>query len=35
MGKLADYIDFEAFGRDVAIESNGGYSAYGWIEYVG
>lgn len=35
MGRLADYIDFESFGRDVAIESDGGYSAYGWIEYVG
>lgn len=35
MGNLANYIDYEAFGRDVAIESNGGFSAYGWIEYVG
>ena len=35
MGRLADYIDFEAFGRDVAIDSNGGYSDYGWIEYIG
>lgn len=34
MGNLANYIDYEAFGRDVAIESNGGYSAYGWIEYI-
>lgn len=33
MGNLANYFDFEAFGRDIAIESNGGYSAYGWIEY--
>ena len=33
MGRLADYIDFEAFGRDVAIDSDGGFSAYGWIEY--
>lgn len=35
MGNLANYIDYEAFGRDVAIESSGDYSTYGWIEYVG
>lgn len=32
LGALANYIDYEAFGRDVALESDGGFSAYGWIE---
>lgn len=32
LGNLANYIDYEAFGRDVALESNGGFSSYGWIE---
>ena len=35
MGNLANYIDYESFGRDVRFESNGGFSSYGWIEYVG
>lgn len=35
MGNLANYIDYEAFGRDVALESNGGFTSYGFIEYVG
>ena len=35
MGHLANYIDYEAFGRDIRFESNGGFTNYGWIEYVG
>lgn len=32
MGNLANYIDYEKFGRDISIESDGGFSSYGWIE---
>ena len=32
LGNLAHYIDYEAFGRDVRFESNGGFTDYGWIE---
>ena len=32
MGNLASYIDYEAFGRDVSYESDGTFTAYGWIE---
>lgn len=32
MGSLANYIDYEAFGRDIRLDSNGGFSSYGWIE---
>ena len=32
MGNLANYIDYEAFGRDIRFESDGGFSLYGWIE---
>lgn len=35
MGNLANYIDYESFGRDVEIEADGGFSSYGWIEYIG
>lgn len=35
LGNLAYYIDYEKFGRDVRFESNGAFSSYGWIEYVG
>lgn len=35
MGNLSNYIDYERFGRDVRFESNGGFSKYGWIEYLG
>jgi antirestriction protein len=35
MGNLSNYIDYEAFGRDVRFESDGGYTAYGFIEYIG
>ena len=32
MGSLANYIDYEAFGRDIRLETDGGFSQYGWIE---
>jgi hypothetical protein len=35
LGNLANYINYAAFGRDVAMESNGDFSRDGWIEYVG
>lgn len=35
LGNLSNYIDYEGFGRDVRFESNGGFTDYGWIEYIG
>lgn len=35
LGTLGNYIDYEAFGRDIRFETDGGFSCYGWIEYVG
>lgn len=35
MGNLSNYIDYEAFGRDVRLESSGGFTEYGFIEYRG
>lgn len=35
MGALVNYIDYEAFGRDIRFEINGGHTSYGWVEYVG
>lgn len=32
MGNLANYIDYESFGRDIRFESDGGHTPYGWIE---
>jgi antirestriction protein len=32
MGNLSNYIDYEAFGRDVDLEADGGFTSYGWIE---
>ena len=32
MGPLANYIDYEGFGRDIRFESDGGFSELGWIE---
>jgi antirestriction protein len=32
MGSLANYIDYDAFGRDIRLETDGGFSSYGWIE---
>jgi antirestriction protein len=34
LGKLAGYLDYEAYGRDVHIEANGGFTVYGFIEEV-
>lgn len=34
LGTLARYIDYERFGRDIRLESNGGFSSYGWVERV-
>ena len=35
MGNLANYIDYEAFGRDIHLGNNSFYSEYGYIEYIG
>lgn len=32
---LENYFDFESYGRDIALETNGDFSNYGWIEYIG
>lgn len=32
MGNLANYFDYEAFGRDINLESDGGFTSFGWIE---
>lgn len=32
MGSLANYIDYRAFGRDIAMEADGGFTSYGFIE---
>lgn len=32
MGDLANYIDYEALGRDIAINADGGFTSYGFIE---
>lgn len=31
-GPLANYFDYEAFGRDIRFETDGGFTSYGWIE---
>ena len=31
---LYDYIDYEKFGRDIAINTDGGFTDYGFIERV-
>ena len=31
---LERYFDFEAYGRDIRIETNGDHTAYGWIERI-
>lgn len=31
LGILSNYIDYEAFGRDVRLETNGGFTSYGYI----
>lgn len=35
LGNLAYYIDYEKFGRDVRLETSGGFTRYGWVEYRG
>ena len=32
MGNLGRYIDYEGFGRDIALEADGGFTSYGFIE---
>lgn len=32
MGNLANYFDYEAFGRDIALETDGGFTYYGFVE---
>lgn len=32
MGHLANYFDYEGFGRDIAIEADGGFTTHGFIE---
>ena len=32
MGGLSTYFDYEKFGRDVRLETDGGFSENGWIE---
>lgn len=32
MGSLANYFDYEAFGRDINLETDGGFTSLGWIE---
>lgn len=34
MGHLANYFDYESFGRDIAIETDGGFTSYGFIEKI-
>lgn len=32
LGNLGNYIDYEAYGRDVRLEAEGGFTSMGWIE---
>lgn len=32
LGMLRNYINYEAFGRDISLETDGGFTSYGWIE---
>ena len=32
MGHLSNYFDYERFGRDIALEADGGFTSYGFIE---
>ena len=32
LGMLRNYINYEAFGRDIRFETDGGFTSYGWIE---
>ena len=31
---LERYFDYEAYGRDIRLETNGDFTAYGWIERI-
>lgn len=31
---LKNYFDYEAYGRDIRLESDGAHTAYGWIERI-
>ena len=33
LGHLANYFDYEAFGRDINLETDGGFTSFGWIEH--
>jgi len=33
MGKLAEYLDYEAYGRDENINSNGDFTSLGWVSH--
>jgi len=35
MGNLANYIDYEAFGRDINLDGQWFSSNYGYVEYIG
>lgn len=35
LGTLVNYFDYESFGRDLKIESNGTFTKHGWLEYNG
>lgn len=35
MGPLANYIDYESFGRDIRFETDGAHTSWGWVEYRG
>lgn len=32
LGNLSNYIDYEAFGRDVRLEAKGGFTSLGWLQ---
>lgn len=32
---LANYIDYAAFGRDIDLDTNGAFTSYGYVEYIG
>jgi hypothetical protein len=32
---LERYFDFVAYGRDIALEADGGFTSYGFIDHIG
>lgn len=32
---LANYIDYEAYGRDIDMDGNGAFTSYGYVQYIG